>query len=105
MKRYAREMMILSPQDTIVRWSSSKGVARIAQRLPKALAQDIIGSIIELFTENTFVNDKKEVDITNVSDQTWHGACLALAELARRGLLLPEKLSETISWIEKVWIR
>ena len=28
------------------------------------------------------------------SDGAWHGGCLALAELGRRGLLIPQRLSE-----------
>lgn len=88
-------------QDTIVRWSASKGVGRIAQRLPRDFAQEIIASITELFSDNTFLSGMV-VDTTNVSDQTWHGACLALAELARRGLLLPDKLPGVITWIEMV---
>ncbi|KAH6570124.1 hypothetical protein BASA62_004482 [Batrachochytrium salamandrivorans] len=37
--------------------------------------------------------------ITGVSDASWHGSCLALAELIRRGLLLPDRLKECIPWI------
>ncbi|CAO3632731.1 unnamed protein product [Cunninghamella blakesleeana] len=88
----------LRDKDTIVRWSSAKGIGRITQRLPKELAEDVIGSLLELFEENTFMKENK-LDLTSVSDHTWHGASLAVAELARRGLLLPERLEETIPWI------
>ncbi|KAL9537255.1 hypothetical protein MBANPS3_011942 [Mucor bainieri] len=89
----------LGDKDTIVRWSAAKGVGRITQRLPQELAEDVVGSIIELFQENTFLNKANKLDLSAVSDQTWHGASLAIAELARRGLLLPARLKETIPWI------
>ncbi|KAI8636410.1 tubulin folding cofactor D C terminal-domain-containing protein [Parasitella parasitica] len=91
----------LSDKDTIVRWSAAKGIGRITQRLPQELAEDVVGSIIELFQENTFMNKSNELDLSAVSDHTWHGASLAVAELARRGLLLPSRLQETIPWILK----
>jgi hypothetical protein len=43
------------------------------------MANDVLSSILDLFT---FVED----------DSAWHGGCLAVAELGRRGLILPEKL-------------
>ena len=43
------------------------------------LGDDVVGSVVELFSPSE-------------SDTGWHGACLALAELARRGLLLPSRL-------------
>jgi len=46
----------------------------------KELGDDVVGSVIELFSPSE-------------SDTAWHGGCLALAELARRGLLLPSRLS------------
>lgn len=35
-------------------------------------------------------------------DARWHGVCLALAELARRGLVREEMLEETVTWVLKV---
>lgn len=32
----------------------------------------------------------------------WHGVCLALAELARRGLLGADVMPETVKWVLKV---
>ncbi|ORX85382.1 ARM repeat-containing protein [Anaeromyces robustus] len=96
----------LKDKATIVRWSSAKGIGRLTQRLSKDLAADIIECVINLFSENTLTSgDNKEsierVDISTVSDDTWHGACLALAELARRGLLLPNRLPIIIPWTIK----
>lgn len=69
----------LRDKDTIVRWSAAKGIGRMTHRLPQALADEIVGSLLELF-------DPSETDFA------WHGACLSIAELARRGLLLPSRL-------------
>jgi hypothetical protein len=92
----------LRDKDTIVRWSAAKGIGRITQRLPRELAEDVVGSLLELFEENTLLNKSSgALDLSAVSDHTWHGASLAVAELARRGLLLPERLEETIPWIIK----
>jgi hypothetical protein len=40
-----------------------------------------------------------KLDISATSEHTWHGVCLSIAELSRRGLLLPSRLSETVDWI------
>ena len=50
-------------------------------RLPKELADEVVGSIMELFSISEM-------------DGAWHGGCLSLAELGRRGLLLPERLPD-----------
>lgn len=73
----------LRDRDSVVRWASAKGVGRITDRLPQAMGDEIVGSILELFS-------------VGEGDGAWHGGCLALAELARRGLLLPERLPRVI---------
>lgn len=92
----------LRDKDTIVRWSAAKGIGRITQRLPQELGEDVVGSLLELFEENTLKDKSGNLDLSAVSDHTWHGASLAVAELARRGLLLPNRLEETIPWILRV---
>uniref|UniRef100_A0A8D8I1B7 Tubulin-specific chaperone D n=1 Tax=Culex pipiens TaxID=7175 RepID=A0A8D8I1B7_CULPI len=78
-----RLLLGLKVNATIVRWSSAKGIGRITNRLPKALGDEVVSSVIEL------INPLEQ-------DDAWHGACLALAELAKRGLLLPSRLPEIV---------
>lgn len=68
----------LENRDAIVRWSGAKGVGRIVSRLDSALGTEVISHVIETFTRNP--ND----------EASWNGACLSLAEVLRRGLLLPD---------------
>ncbi|KAJ1337146.1 hypothetical protein BSLG_006618 [Batrachochytrium salamandrivorans] len=90
----------LRDKDT-VRWTSAKGVGRISNRLSKDYVDDIVGSIFEILSEDVDLIDSSPLKskITGVSDASWHGSCLALAELIRRGLLLPDRLKECIPWI------
>ncbi|KAG2537086.1 tubulin-folding cofactor D-like isoform X2 [Panicum virgatum] len=78
----------LRDSDTIVRWSSAKGIGRITARLTPALSEEVISSILQLFSPGE-------------GDGSWHGGCLALAELARRGLLLPSSFPDVIPVIIK----
>eukprot|EP00727_Mastigamoeba_balamuthi_P013936 m51a1_g9165 putative tubulin-specific chaperone d (909) ;mRNA; f:8490-12422 len=78
----------LRDRDTITRWSSAKGVGRLTGRLPLALADDVVASVLELFCPTE-------------TEAAWHGGCLALAELARRGLLLPDRLSACAGVVAK----
>ncbi|XP_029456142.1 tubulin-specific chaperone D isoform X2 [Rhinatrema bivittatum] len=78
----------LKDKDTIVRWSAAKGIGRITGRLPKELADDVVGSVLECFSFQE-------------TDNSWHGGCLALAELGRRGLLLPSRLPDVVPVILK----
>uniref|UniRef100_A0A0D9XLC9 Uncharacterized protein n=1 Tax=Leersia perrieri TaxID=77586 RepID=A0A0D9XLC9_9ORYZ len=79
----------LRDSDTIVRWSAAKGVGRITARLTPALSEEVLSSILQLFSPGE-------------GDGSWHGGCLALAELARRGLLLPSSFPDVIPVIIKV---
>ncbi|CAH3037220.1 unnamed protein product [Porites lobata] len=78
----------LKDKDTVVRWSAAKGVGRITGRLPQELADQIVENVLELFSFRE-------------SDSGWHGGCLALAELGRRGLLLPDRLPEVVPAVLK----
>jgi len=78
----------LQDKDTVVRWSAAKGIGRITMRLCKDLGDDVVEAVLELFQDDD-------------ADSAWHGGCLALAELTRRGLLLPERLSAVMPLIEK----
>ena len=73
----------LSDRDTVVRWSAAKGLGRISSRLSQSNADDVVQSILEFFS-------------VRQSDSGWHGGCLALAELARRGVLLPDRLKQVV---------
>uniref|UniRef100_M4BSB0 Uncharacterized protein n=1 Tax=Hyaloperonospora arabidopsidis (strain Emoy2) TaxID=559515 RepID=M4BSB0_HYAAE len=76
----------LRDKDTVVRWSAAKGIGRITGRLPYEFADDIVQSVFELF-------------VAIECDGAWHGASLALAELARRGVLLPQRLPDAVECV------
>ena len=81
----------LKDSDTVVRWSAAKGVGRITGRLPLAFADEVLGALLELLSAAE-------------RDTAWHGACLALAELCRRGLLLPDRLSSVLPLVYKALV-
>lgn len=66
-----------------IRWSAAKGLGRVTIRLPKELGDEVVGSVIEI------INPLEQ-------NEGWHGACLAIAELAKRGLLLPYRLEAMV---------
>ncbi|CAN9505641.1 unnamed protein product [Ophioblennius macclurei] len=78
----------LKDKETIVRWSAAKGIGRVTGRLPKELADEVVGSVLDCFSFQE-------------TDNAWHGGCLALAELGRRGLLLPSRLKDVVPLIIK----
>uniref|UniRef100_A0A8C5WFX2 Tubulin-specific chaperone D n=1 Tax=Leptobrachium leishanense TaxID=445787 RepID=A0A8C5WFX2_9ANUR len=81
----------LKDKDTVVRWSTAKGIGRLTGRLPKDLADDVVGSVLDCFSFQE-------------TNNAWHGGCLALAELGRRGLLLPSRLPDVVPVILKALV-
>ncbi|GMH40040.1 hypothetical protein BSKO_07944 [Bryopsis sp. KO-2023] len=77
----------IKDKDTAVRWSAAKGIGRICGRLPKDLVEDVVSSIMEIISPVE-------------PEMGWHGACLTIAEMARRGLLLPEVLPSIVPLVE-----
>ncbi|KAJ8667301.1 hypothetical protein QAD02_008963 [Eretmocerus hayati] len=71
----------LYDKSIMIRWSAAKGIGRITARLPIDLADDVLGYVINIFSSRE-------------SETSWHGGCLALAELGRRGLILPYRLKD-----------
>ncbi|OQV19145.1 Tubulin-specific chaperone D [Hypsibius exemplaris] len=78
----------LHDNDGIVRWSAAKGIGRISERLPLSFAEDIQNGVFQLFSYEK-------------AESAWHGGCLALAELSRRGALLPSRFSDVIPIVLK----
>ncbi len=66
----------LEHRDAVVRWSAAKGAGRVCARLDAVLGGEVVGHVLGSFD--------------SLGDEgSWNGACLALAELLRRGLVLP----------------
>jgi hypothetical protein len=113
---------MLTHQDTIVRYSAAKYLARITNILPDSFQEQIVGATLGLFggTDDEPVIESSFGTIVDPGgsgsggtmgfggaesirgDARWHGVCLALAELARRGLVREDMLGETVTWVLKV---
>lgn len=91
----------LQDSDTVVRYSAAKGLARICERLPAHFIDQVAEAITQLFSINALVLPGKEDDYSAVSEHTWQGACLALAELARRGLLNRDDMQDQLKWARR----
>ncbi|WFD34119.1 hypothetical protein MCUN1_000951 [Malassezia cuniculi] len=95
--------------DSAVRYSGAKGIARICAKIPRYFAAQVINVVIELMASNIpnvpaavmsgtaydpdvqGALDAAQVDA--VSDSTWNGALLALAEVTRRALVPADMLT------------
>lgn len=81
--------LFVAMQDTQtkVRYSASKGVARVTARLSKEKANDVIDEVLGNINSSS-------------PDTAWHSGCLTLAELCKHGLLTEEKLDEAIPIVQ-----
>lgn len=112
----------LGDKDTIVRYSAAKYLARISALLPEELSDQIVMATIGLYagTEDEPVVETAFGTVVDPGgsvagggamglggaeaargEARWHGVCLAVAELARRGLLSEEAVSEAVPWVVK----
>ncbi|KAG5368830.1 Tubulin-specific chaperone D [Yarrowia sp. C11] len=68
----------LSHPNTLVRYTTSKAIARICQKLPEDLVAEVVDAVLaEIGKEN----------ISTADADKWHGVLLTLAEIIRRNLL------------------
>jgi len=81
----------LNDKEYIVRWSAAKGVGRLCERLTKQMVDDIFQSVKKLFDDED-------------NEYSWQGACLCIAELCKRGMILPDKIGELIPNLEKALV-
>jgi len=82
----------LSDKELYVRWSSAKGLGRITNRLRKSYATQLVSHLCDRISS---------VALLTCDHYALQGGCLALAELARRGLLLPERLDAVMPIVHK----
>lgn len=85
----------------MVRWSAAKGIARLSERLPSDFCSQVLETILGLFEIHS-VAGASVYDTPTIAEATWHGACLASAEMARRGLVQAALLQSLLGWLSKV---
>lgn len=81
----------LSHPNTLVRYTTSKAIARICQKLPEDLVAEVIDAVLaEIEKEN----------ISTADADKWHGVLLTLAEIIRRNLLPSNVISRLYAILE-----
>jgi hypothetical protein len=77
-------LILLRNEMDDVRTTAAKALGRICARLPKKQTDYVIRQVL-----NDSFSEKETAS-------SWHGGCLALAELSGRGCFLPEHLAEVV---------
>ncbi|KAG1885037.1 TBCD protein [Suillus subluteus] len=90
----------LQDKDTVVRWSAAKGIARLSERLPSDFSSQVLETILGLFSIHSIAG-ASVYDTPAIAEATWHGASLASAEMARRGLVQTSVLGSLLGWLSK----
>ncbi|WVQ80901.1 hypothetical protein IAT38_003008 [Cryptococcus sp. DSM 104549] len=112
----------LSDKDTIVRYSCAKYLARISALLPPDFSSQIVLATAGLFSGTddepvvttsfgTVIDPGGSATTggtmgfggleTTRGEARWHGVCLALAEMARRGFVEGEAVEQAVEWAVK----
>ncbi|AOW02542.1 armadillo-type protein [Yarrowia lipolytica] len=81
----------LSHPNTLVRYTTSKAIARICQKLPEDLVAEV--------TDAVFAEIEEE-NISTADADKWHGVLLTLAEVIRRNLLPNNVISRLYAILE-----
>ncbi|KAK4534668.1 hypothetical protein CDCA_CDCA02G0693 [Cyanidium caldarium] len=76
-----RLLVRVGHRETRVRWSAAKGVARVAATLPPSWRQQLVHLVAQALQDGP-----------EHGDALRHGACVVVAEMARRDVLQPEML-------------
>ncbi|KIN99611.1 hypothetical protein M404DRAFT_16471 [Pisolithus tinctorius Marx 270] len=87
-------------RDTVVRWSAAKGIGRLSERLSNDFAGQVMENILHLFSIHTIAG-ATVYDMPSIAEATWHGACLASAEMARRALVPSTLLPNLLDWLSQ----
>lgn len=101
----------LGDRDTVVRWSAAKGLGRLCARLPPAFAAQVRDALLTPFLQERAQQPPSPAatpsdptlpmvpPTTAFSPYAWHGTCLAVAEMTRRGLVPRRLLPHMTPWI------
>lgn len=106
-----RLMSALGDKDTIVRYSAAKYLSRLSVLLPRSMSSQIVEAVISLFEgtadDPAVITDKGKVldpggGAGHGGEGRWHGICLAIAEMARRGVVDRKAISSLLPWAIRV---